>query len=314
VFIVGMSRAGTTWLAKCLGQHSDVSVFGETAFWGKRFVAPSNGAKLSRSEIERLVESLKSVRILHAATSWYDPACPKLLDLLNDQRELLFRTPMDPGEFFRFILQRIALQANTKCVIEKTPHHINWANRILKYLPDARFIVHIREPYGFMRSYKHQGDRKSADVKRAFHRRYHPLACAVVWRGYIRSITELLSAYPDRTIAVRYEELQADGNKVLDEVQSFLQLRPMDLNLPSENSSFPTGVKPELSPCDIFAMNLCARREIRRAGFRQLPSPGSWGEKAAAIASLPWWAAANYASLNRVVQGSLFDYLLRWLK
>jgi hypothetical protein len=106
-----------------------------------------------------------------------------------------------------------------------------------------------------MRSYKHQGDRKSAEVKKAFHRRYHPLVCAMVWRGYIRSIMDLLSTHPDKTIAVRYDEVQADGDKVLDRVQRFLQLRPMKLDFGAENSSFPTGVKPELLPSDIFAIS-----------------------------------------------------------
>ena len=31
-FIVGMGRAGTTWLSKCLNEHPDVAVFGEPFF------------------------------------------------------------------------------------------------------------------------------------------------------------------------------------------------------------------------------------------------------------------------------------------
>ena len=34
-FIVGMSRSGTSWLAKSLNNHPQISAFGETSFFGR---------------------------------------------------------------------------------------------------------------------------------------------------------------------------------------------------------------------------------------------------------------------------------------
>jgi hypothetical protein len=301
-------------MANCLSQHPDVSVFGETAFWGRRFVAPMDGVKLNPSQIEPVLRSLDNAKLLSSSAARAGSSHAQSPLTLTGSLESITRRPMTSGEMYLSILNCIADQASTNCVIEKTPHHINWVDRIVKHLPDARFIVMIREPYGFMRSYKHQGDRKPADVREAFERRYHPLACALIWRGYMRSARRVLSAYPERSLEVRFEDIQTNGEAVLEKTQRFLGLRILNLVLPSVNSSFPSGISDELTHGDIFAMNLCARRELLKSGFTPRPAMVAWSTKAAVLASFPLWAASNFLTMNRAVQGSRLRYLLHWLR
>jgi hypothetical protein len=35
-FIVGLPRAGTTWMCRSLNEHPDAVAFGDTMFWGDK--------------------------------------------------------------------------------------------------------------------------------------------------------------------------------------------------------------------------------------------------------------------------------------
>ena len=52
--IVGMARAATTWLCKCLNVHSEVVAFGESLFWGRRFVAPGPDGRYEPEQVESI--------------------------------------------------------------------------------------------------------------------------------------------------------------------------------------------------------------------------------------------------------------------
>jgi hypothetical protein len=147
VFVVGMSRGVTSWLSRCLSQHPDAFVFVESSYWGRAFVSPADGVMLSPREIELVLRSLRKARVM-LRTRPLPGSYTKLPEQLNGALHSIRREPMSPGQLYMRIMRCIADQEGASCIIEKTPHHINWVDRIVKHLPDARFIVMIREPYG----------------------------------------------------------------------------------------------------------------------------------------------------------------------
>ena len=75
-FIVGMGRAGTTWLSKCLNEHPDVAVFGETLFWGRGFMQPQHGRYYTSKEVMVLQERIRMPGFF-SATLCEGPGCLK---------------------------------------------------------------------------------------------------------------------------------------------------------------------------------------------------------------------------------------------
>ena len=59
-FVVGMSRAGTTWMTKCLNTHSACAAFGETLFWGRLFLTPDKGGNYTEAESQGLIKQIQS--------------------------------------------------------------------------------------------------------------------------------------------------------------------------------------------------------------------------------------------------------------
>ncbi len=318
--ITGMARAGTTWLCKSLNCHRDVAAFGESRFFAREYVEPDKNGTYDSETLQKVIAGLET-RVLNS-TMGEGPGCLKSLTL-DTQRSIVreaFRRvtpPMTPAGVFLRLVHGIARAEGKPVPVEKTPQHVNWLDRIISALPGARFVVMIREPYGFMLSYKHQGDRKSPRVQRNYRRRYHPLGCAMVWRGYVRAVKAAERRYPGQTLVLRFEELVRDPEGVLDRVQRFFELQPVRLagRVLPDNSSFPSGERPSLQPDDLFWMNLVARKEIRHYGvaparvpFRPLPILKS-------VLRIPFWALWNVVDFRkRLPAGSAWRYLWRWMR
>ncbi len=320
-FIVGMSRSGTTWVGKSMNRHPEVAVFGETQFWGKNFVSPGPEGRYQGESLERLRQVLSS-NPLDTTIGADGPGfmsriqrsdIPALVDgALNSPADGIV-----PAEAFRALGNRIAADESKKYWIEKTSRHVNWADRILEGMPDARFVTTIREPYSFMLSYKHQADRGTPERRLAFSRRYHPLGCAILWRTYIRAALRLARRCPEQVLLVRLAEIQREPERVLERVQDFLLLtREPNLEpLPQgENTSFRNRERPELPSAERFWVNLIASKEIAEAGFERQAVGGGWLDILKSVVTLPLWAIRAYTDLDGRTEGSTFQYILRWLR
>lgn len=318
-FISGMSRAGTNWLAKCLNEHPDSAVFGETAFWGRYFVEPGSDGRYTMEQMRSIIERLKTTAIqafgdrgpgsLKHVSS--DNISPLLDEAFRDSSETL-----TPEEVFERVAETIARVEGKRFAIEKTPHHVNWVGRILDHLPEAKLVVMAREPYGFMLSYKHQGDRKPPRIRKSFERLYHPLVCGWIWRTYAKNCFAAARRYPDRVHLVRFEDIESNPEKVVRDVEHFLGLSPLDLSskVPPDNTSFPKEPRPFLRSEDTFWMNLVARKEMKKHGYPMRPTPIAPLAVVGSILGLPFWGIRNVISLRENVSGSLWRYIKQWLR
>jgi len=317
MFIVGMSRGGTTWMKKCLHEHPDVAAFGETIYWGRGYVLPDEAGLYHEEQLAELRKRLK--KPIRFGMNESDAGA---LQNLNEENlaafideTLAIELPCTPADVYKRLCEGVIKIEGKTYAVEKTPHHVMWVDRILEALPNAKFLILLREPYGFMLSYKHQGDRKAEEGRKRFEKRYHPYACAVVWRGYMRAWKKAVEKHPGQVMTVRFEETRKDPEKVLQAVQQFFGFEPvagLADRVPPDNGSFPGGVRPELAPDDIFWMNTVAKAEILAYGS-EIRKPKGAGPVIASIAKLPGWALGNVISLKKHTTGSLSSYLRRWL-
>lgn len=317
LFIVGMSRAATTWLGKCLNEHSQTAVLGENRFWGKGYIEPASGGRYTREQVESILRAQGDGKIVLA----FSGSGPGTLSHVNTDNigSVLaggyahLTPPVTPGELYRSALAAIAQAEGKPIAVDKTPQNVYWIPRIVEQVPSARFVVMLRDPYGFMLSYKHQGDRKPDRIKQSFRRLYHPIACALVWRAYARAASHAQREYGDRTMIVRFADVKRSPERILDEVQRHFGLEPEPLagRVPKDNSSFPGGSKSELTGADRFWMNRLCGRMIESMGFERERSGFHPIQVGISVLTLPFWVVRNLGPFQRAMNMSVFRYAMR---
>ncbi|MFG0329530.1 MAG: sulfotransferase family protein [Phycisphaerales bacterium] len=314
--IAGMSRAGTTWVGKCFNEHPDTVCFGESLFWGRRFVEPASDGRYDQDHLDRIAANMKRG---NRAFLGDGPGCHAAVPV--DSLPALVDTALadlparpTPLEVFDRLGREYAARQGKRFYVEKTPHNILWIDRIMRFNPQLRMVVLVRDPYEFMLSYKHQGDRKDPELRDLFHRLYHPIGCATVWRGYMRSSLTAASRFASHTHMVLFDDLVRNPAEEMRRMQDFFELEPhaIESRVPPDNTSFPRADRPELAPEDVFWMNLIAGgvmkrmdAERRRARIRPWRLLGS-------VCSLVPWAWRSYRQVSTTSSEPFWRYLTRW--
>jgi len=316
-FIVGMSRAGTTWLVKCLNTHPRVAAFGETAYWGKNYIKPKSLAGYDELQLANVVNRLRHHRF-DAADGEEGSLKVINTETLPDIVDKAFQnvgTPIAPSEVFVRFVSAICNSEGKDYAVEKTPHHLNWIDRIVRAIPESRFVIMTREPYGFMRSYKFQGAQESARVRRIFARQYHPLLAALIWRGYAKYQLQAIKNHSRRIMIVDLNDIQKSPEEVVRRVLSFLEVPEPELaiSLSQINSSVIHTPHAQLNAEDIFWMNLVAGGLIHRLGYMRSAVPIAPIRIMLSIVSVPVWALRMLFMLRGRFSGSALSYILHWL-
>lgn len=317
-FIVGMARSGTTSLGRTLATHPDIAVFGESSFFGRLYVPPRPDGTYGNDEMKRVTAIQREQD--WRATTGDESGCLKNT-ATEDYAALVdaalgeLQAPVSPADAFRSLASAIARTEGKPRVLEKTPHHVHWLDRIASNFPDSRFVLLTRDPYGFMLSLRHLGDRIEGRYRRAFDRPLrHPLLCALAWRGYMLSIERALERCGDRVLVIDSSVLRQRPGELLASIQSFLGVALHELAPAlAENSSFRNGQRPALGAQDVFWMNVVAGRIMRRNGYRIERIPRRTARILVSLLTVPISLAFVVFGLRRSVPGSYRDYLWRWL-
>ncbi|MEM8873938.1 MAG: sulfotransferase [Planctomycetota bacterium] len=304
-FVVGTSRGGTTWLSKVLNCHPRIACFGESGFFGRHWFEPDADGRLSGTQVREKFDGAIAgtwgphtgdVGTLRRANT------PELHAALRERLEPMTAAGGTVAEVFDAYAGAFGVAEGKPLVIEKTPHHVNHVDRILDAVPDAKFIVTLRDPYSFMRSYKFQGQQYDAERRAHAERVYHPITCALIWRRYFRSVFELETTHADRVFRFDIGALADREEAVLDDLQDFLSVEraPLAGQVPRDNSSFPSGQREELGAGDVWWMNRIAGPEIDAGGWPRRSAGGMVGLLPAL--TLPIWAVRNFGHLRRTVR------------
>ena len=315
--IVGMPRGGTTAMMRALNADQRIAAFGESLFWGRAWVEPLQGGGLSATQLARIAELLRK----KALTPRGDPGglSENGRDLSATAADAVLAMPVgsQPVEVFEAIGDAIAKKAGRHIWVEKTPHHLQHLDRIFAAMPDARVIVMLRSPAAFLRSYKHQGDRKSPEIKKVFHRLYHPMLASLVCRRGLQEAIRSSKRWPDALMMVRLEEVREDPVGVMGRIRAHLDLPDFsDVQFEQANSSF-EGVaqKPSpLSPVETTWLRLLVGRDARRL---EMPLPDRRiipMRFLLSVAALLPWAVRNWKTVSQLDQGGIRGMMRRWLR
>ena len=224
IFVVGLSRSGTTLLRMVLGKHTRIAIADESHYLGH--LLPGQGVRQrvraagdlrEDATVRRLVDQLYSAEFL--AGSRLRPASPFW-------RWLARRVPRDrleqrllAGErsergVFTAVLQAYATRRQKPIFGEKTPAHLRFADTLFEWYPTAKVCHIVRDPRAvYVSELKRRRERpeslpyrwlvKAPPLMRAF----VLLEVTWAWAEAAQRDRSLARRYPTGYVRVRFEDL-----------------------------------------------------------------------------------------------------------
>ncbi len=216
--LFGMPRSGTTFLARALETLPGVAVFGESDFFGRSYVRPGDDGLYDRRALAAVVAKQSTKEWSDTTGDRHHPLAripggtyPQLVaDALG---ELAHATPRAA---FDAIAAAVARHTRCATVIEKTPGHLLFVDRVATALPDVRCVASWREPSGFVRSFLGLDQRAPKAMVRMLGRlSRHTAVGVLMWRSYMRALQRARTCLGSRLMVLDYEQLRVDPTRTV---------------------------------------------------------------------------------------------------
>lgn len=239
VFVVGVSRSGTTLMRNVLNSHSRIAIAPENHYLGH--LLPGGGYRhsfrhegsLSDDEtIRRIVARVYSAafqggtRLRPVSPFWRWVKRSVAPDEL--ERRLLAAPRTEAGQFDAF-LQVYADERAKAIKGEKTPAHVAYVDELLGWYPGAKVIHMIRDPRGvFVSELRRRLDTPTAVPYRwlvrvpPLFRAFVLLETAWAWAGAVSDHRRLRDRHPGAYRLVRFEDLVRDPDGTVQALCDFL--------------------------------------------------------------------------------------------
>lgn len=313
--IVGLPRAGTTALSRALSEDARVCAFGETLYWGRRWVEPV-GASYSKDQIVKISNRIRKTKLGSSEKDNRLNDAGESLAMIASSNFLKVAVRQTPGRAFSSMCQAIAESRHCKFYVEKTPHHLMHLDRIFEHVGPVRVVVCLRRPDEFVLSYKYQGHRRRDSARSSVMGRYHPIVVALLWRAGHLASSSALSKYKSDIFLVYLDELIKKPERWLRDIRGHLCLPEFDQTaFGKDNSSFPEDLEldPVLTSAEQSAIYYICRTSARGLGI-SLRRPKFAPLLFFLLAlTLPLWWLKNYRSLSSADNGGIKGLLQRWL-
>lgn len=231
IFVLGVQRSGTTWLANLLCQHSQLAGVQHERHYGIhesgyfRHIEGRFGDLRHPSNFVELVEVL-------VASDYFTLA-------QADRAYLYSLYGHDYAHLFRAVMDRFAHQQHATHWIEKSPPHTLQVERLARFYPDAKFIGIERSAIEVIQSQLGRTPFNSTSQRLIF-----IIRNIIRWDFHQRTVLSFHRAHPDRLHLVRYEALRQHTEATLREVCAFVgvEFESAMLHTPyRRNTSFQAG-------------------------------------------------------------------------
>jgi len=210
IFVLGIQRSGTTWVANALGGHPSIAAVEaedhngvhESVFFSH--FAREYGNLSEDGAFERFCADF-------TASDYF---------ILTGLSEEWFRAarPRSYAEAFRLVMEEVARRRGCRFWLEKSPHHTLLSDELAEAFPDAFFVCVVRDPVTLIRSRLWAFGRVPPP---------YPARLAALMRSsaavslYQRHLASFCSRC-DRAILLRYEEMREDAEAAMKRVLSFM--------------------------------------------------------------------------------------------
>jgi hypothetical protein len=240
IFVVGVSRSGTTLMRTLLERSERIAIAMENHYLGH--LIPGYGAREMFRPLGDLADDATIRKIVdfiysgdYQRKSRWREISPFWRWLISDvpraqvEQRLLAAERNERGVFVA-LLRLYADHYGKQIVGEKTPAHIRFGELIFDWFPSARMIHMVRDPRAvYVSEVRRRLKRPSAPYSWLMH---VPLLFQFVmlvqvartWRAAARRDRELAKKFPGRYLMIRFEDLVREPHDVLARIYQFLNV------------------------------------------------------------------------------------------
>jgi hypothetical protein len=243
IFVVGVSRSGTTLTRRILDRHSRIGIATENHYLGH--LLPREGARhyfrrvgdlRHDAAVRRLVDLIYSpefqrrsrLRELSPYWRWLTGHVPRA-----DIEARLMASDRSERAVFEAFLRVYADRRGKAIMGEKTPAHLAHVETLLAWFPDARVVHCLRDPRAIHVSELRRRREHAVGAPYRQLATVPPLMEAFVllqvawaWATAVHRHRQLSRRYPDRYRLLRFEDLVTEPRQTLDGLCSFLGVDP----------------------------------------------------------------------------------------
>ncbi len=242
IFIVGVSRSGTTLMRRILDKHSRIGIITENHFlghllpWeGTRHYFRRLGDLRDDANVRALVELIYSgelqrrskLRELSPYWRWLTHKVPR-----EDIEAYLLASDRSERGLFEAFMRIYADRRGNAIIGEKTPAHLDYVETLLEWFPDGRVIHCVRDPRAiYVSELRRRADRAVGFPYRQLAAvppllsRFVLLEVVWAWARAVHRHRVLARRFPGRYGVVRFEDVVSAPEESLDDVCAFLGVR-----------------------------------------------------------------------------------------
>jgi hypothetical protein len=239
IFIVGLSRSGTTLMRNVLNQSDWIAISRENHFLGHLIGAEGMRQKFRKfgdlsidENVHKLVDHLYSGG--SERSSWFRRASShwRWITRRIDRQEFtqkLLETDRSERAFFILLMQLFAEKKGKPIMGEKTPAHFRYVETLLNWFPEAKIIHMMRDPRGIFIS---EWRRRQSEAQSFPYRQLKRLPSlmklvillqtTITWREGARRCRENQQKYPFNYYTQRFEALVSDPERQVKELCAFI--------------------------------------------------------------------------------------------
>jgi hypothetical protein len=243
IFIVGVSRSGTTLMRRILGKHSRIAIAEENHYLGH--LLPMQGARSEfrragglrdDAAVRRLValiyspEFQRGTRLRERSAFWHWLA--NRIPQAELEQRLLGGERSERG-VFTALLRTYADWRGKAIIGEKTPAHIRWADTLLDWYPGGRVVHVVRDPRAVYVSELRRRKAHAVSIPYrwlvrvpALMRGFILLEVAWAWADAVSRHRSLSRRHPDRYLMVRFEDLVHEPQPTIERLCASLGVVP----------------------------------------------------------------------------------------
>ena len=244
IFIVGVSRSGTTLVWHILNNHPRISIYLETHFFSRvwdKHQGPLHTPEQIREALDRVLNL-------------------ELHDLAADEIEARFRdTDQSLQSLFDAILQLSMEKTNKSRYGEKTPSNFWYLDVMLEWYPQAKVIFMVRDPRDVHGSYKnHWLGRQDGIMNQRVAGR------ALYWNQGIQTLNKAVEQHPGQIMKVSFHTLIQDPAATVQSVCGFIgeAYHENMIAVANTNSSFDQTKKDGISKAVLNRREYLSKGEI----------------------------------------------------
>lgn len=236
VFVLGLQRSGTTWLANLISSHADMTSIGSADHQGIHESIFFSHFARSYGDLEDQQNYSRFMRDFCCSDYYVLSGLPP--GWLHD------RHPANYADAFQWLMDEVARRRGARGWVEKSPHHTLLGDELSRIYPKARFVCVIRDYLDMIRSRLWAYGREPLPYPERIYQIARACAVNSLYERYLRRFCR----DNKRALLVFYQDLKSSKTSEINRVFDFLGLDRVGDDFSTEyaaNSSFVSPAQKE---------------------------------------------------------------------